>query len=90
MFRQLLAIIMRHGEHYKEIHIWGTQVVTRRISTKVKLFLCLVKQYGGVVLPLLTLVLDGDQWSASRPGRFFPRGDSPLYPLHRRLGWSQN
>jgi hypothetical protein len=37
----------------------------------------------------LTSVLDGGEWSASRPGRFTPRGKSPWYPLDRRLGGPQ-
>jgi hypothetical protein len=38
----------------------------------------------------LTSVLDGDEWSASLPGRFIPRVKSPLYPLDRRLGGPQS
>jgi hypothetical protein len=34
----------------------------------------------------LTSALLGGEWSTSRPGRFTPRGKSPLYPLDRRLG----
>jgi hypothetical protein len=33
----------------------------------------------------LTSALDGDEWSASRPGRTLPRGKDPRYPLYRRL-----
>jgi hypothetical protein len=33
----------------------------------------------------LTSVLYGDEWQASRPGRFTPQGKSPYYPLDRRL-----
>jgi hypothetical protein len=32
----------------------------------------------------LSSALDGDDWSASRPGRFTPQG-APVYPLVRRL-----
>jgi hypothetical protein len=35
--------------------------------------------------PLLTSALDGGVWSASRPGRFTPRGKNTRYPLDRRL-----
>jgi hypothetical protein len=27
---------------------------------------------GGVALPFLTSILDGGEWSASRPGRYIP------------------
>ena len=50
---------------------------------------CLVVRKGmGVVevwlYSFLTLTLDGEQWSASRPGRFFP-GNEKMYALNRRL-----
>lgn len=35
-----------------------------------------------------TLALDGNEWSASRAGRFIPRQE-PQYPLCRRLGQPQ-
>jgi hypothetical protein len=38
----------------------------------------------------LTSVLDGCEWSASRPGRFTHRKNSPWYPLDRRLGGPQS
>jgi hypothetical protein len=38
----------------------------------------------------LTLVLDGGKWSASRPGRSTSQGESPWYPLDRRLGGPQS
>jgi hypothetical protein len=38
----------------------------------------------------LTAALDGDEWSASRPGRALALGEDPLYPLDRRLGGSQS
>jgi hypothetical protein len=34
----------------------------------------------------LTSALDGDEWSASRPGSVLPPGKDPWYPLDRRLG----
>jgi hypothetical protein len=37
----------------------------------------------------LTSAVAGGEWSASRPGRFTPRGKSPQYPLDRRLGGPQ-
>jgi hypothetical protein len=52
-----------------------------------------MKAYWGVEVPLhafLTSVLDGGEWSASRPGCFTPQGKSPWYALDRRLGGSQN
>jgi len=52
---------------------------SRYVMVKVKLSLCLskhhaVKTYGGaeVLLPTLTSVLDGGEWSTSHPGRFTP------------------
>jgi hypothetical protein len=39
---------------------------------------------------LETSALVGDEWSASRPGRFVPRGKSLRYPLDKRLGGYQN
>jgi hypothetical protein len=38
----------------------------------------------------LTSVLDGGEWSASRPGRFTLREGAPGYPLDRRLGGPQS
>jgi hypothetical protein len=38
----------------------------------------------------LTLALDGDQMSASRPGRALPLGKDHQYPLDRRLGRPQS
>jgi hypothetical protein len=35
-------------------------------------------------------ILDGSEWSASRPGRFTPRRKSPWYPMDRRLGGLQS
>jgi hypothetical protein len=32
---------------------------------------------GGIAPPFLTLKLDGDEWSASRPGRFTPGERAP-------------
>jgi hypothetical protein len=37
-----------------------------------------------------TSVLDGGEWSASRPGRALPRRKDPRYPLYRRLGGPQS
>ena len=36
----------------------------------------------------MTAALEGDEWSAARPGRTLPRGKT-LYPLYRRLGGPQ-
>jgi hypothetical protein len=38
----------------------------------------------------LISALDGDEWSASRPGRPLPQGKNPRYPLDRRLGRRQS
>jgi hypothetical protein len=38
----------------------------------------------------LTSALDGGECSASRPGRLYPRGKRPWYPLDRRLGGPQS
>jgi hypothetical protein len=38
----------------------------------------------------LTSVLDGGEWSASRPGHTLAPGKGPLYPLYRRLGGPQS
>jgi hypothetical protein len=38
----------------------------------------------------LTSALDGEEWSASRTGRFTPRGKSPWYQLYMRLGEPQS
>jgi hypothetical protein len=51
-----------------------------------------MKAYGGVEVKIyifLTSALAGGKWSASRPGRFTPRGRKPGYPLDRRLGGPQ-
>jgi len=42
---------------------------------------------GGIAF--LTLALDGGEWSASRPG-ICSLGESPWYPLDRRLGEPQS
>jgi hypothetical protein len=34
----------------------------------------------------LTMALDAGQWSASRPGSFIPRGNSPWSPLEQEAG----
>jgi hypothetical protein len=52
-----------------------------------------MKAYGGVDVSIhifLTSALIGGEWLALRPGRFTPRGKSPQYPLHRRLGGQQS
>jgi hypothetical protein len=41
---------------------------------------------GGIAPLFLTSALDTGEWSASRPSHFTPRGNSPQYPLVRRLG----
>jgi hypothetical protein len=61
---------------------------------KVKLSLCFFKWTpcyegvlggGGIVSCILTLALDGGEWSASRPGRFTPRERAP--GIHWIGGW---
>jgi hypothetical protein len=42
------------------------------------------------MLPFLTAALAGGEWSASRPCRLTPGGNSPQYPLDRRLGGPQS
>jgi hypothetical protein len=52
-----------------------------------------MKAYGGVdayIHIFLTSALVGGEWSASRPGRFTPRGKSPRYPLDRKLDGPQS
>jgi hypothetical protein len=34
--------------------------------------------------------LVGDEWSASHPGRLYPRRKNPRYPLDRRLDGTQS
>jgi hypothetical protein len=68
--------------------------------SKLKLSLCLTNyaQFhewvweSGCIEPhnFLTSALVGGGWSASRLGRFTPGGESPQYPLNRRLGWPQS
>jgi hypothetical protein len=51
-----------------------------------------MKAYRGVdvyIHTFLTSVLDGGEWSASRPGRYTP-GESPGCPLDKRLGGPQS
>jgi hypothetical protein len=38
----------------------------------------------------LTSELDGGEWSALRPGRFYPYGNNHKYPLDSRLGGPQS
>jgi hypothetical protein len=40
---------------------------------------------GGITPPFLTSVLDGDEWSTSRPCRFIPRGRR--FGIHWIEGW---
>jgi hypothetical protein len=42
---------------------------------------------GGVTPPFLTSVLDGGEWSASRPGRFTSAERSPV-PNEQEAGWA--
>jgi hypothetical protein len=52
-----------------------------------------MKTYRGVDIQIhvfLTPALVRGELSASRPGRFTPRGKSPRYPLDRRLSGPQN
>jgi hypothetical protein len=49
-----------------------------------------MKAYGGVEVELhifLTSTLDGDEWSASRPGSFTP-GDAAPVPIVLEAGWA--
>jgi hypothetical protein len=51
-----------------------------------------IKAYKGIEAWLhsfLTSALDGDEWSASRSGRF-ALGKEPRYPFNRRLGGPQS
>jgi hypothetical protein len=38
----------------------------------------------------LALALDGNEWSALRPGRLNPRERAPQYPFDRRLSGPQS
>jgi hypothetical protein len=44
---------------------------------------------GSIAPPFMTSVLDGGEWSASRPSCFTPGKDTP-YPLDRKLGGPQS
>jgi hypothetical protein len=51
-----------------------------------------MKIYGGMKVQIyifLNSALVGSEWSASRPCRFIP-GESPRYPLDRRLSGPQS
>jgi hypothetical protein len=43
-------------------------------------------RWSEIIAPCIYNTAKGD----SRSGRFMPRKESPWYPLHRRLDWSQN
>jgi len=43
----------------------------------------------GILHAFLTSALHGDEWSASRPGRFTRTEKSPWYPSDRRMGGPQ-
>jgi len=68
------------------------------LKVKLKLFLCFnwaprhegEVGSGGIAPRILTSALDGGEWSASLPSRFYPQGKSPWYPLDRRLGGLQS
>jgi hypothetical protein len=52
-----------------------------------------MKTYGGVDIYIhvfLTSAVVGGEWSASRLGLFTAKGNSPRYPLYRRLGGPQS
>jgi hypothetical protein len=52
-----------------------------------------MKAYGRVDIQIhifLTSALAGGEWSATRPCRFIPRGDSSRYTMDRRLGGTQS
>jgi hypothetical protein len=60
--------------------------VLRKDKVKVKLNCHAMKAYGGGGIDS-TSVLDGEEWSASRPGRFISRERPPGgTPLDWRLG----
>jgi hypothetical protein len=44
---------------------------------------------GGIAPPMLTLILDGGEGSATLPGQFTSGGIHPRYPLDMRLGGPQ-
>lgn len=41
-----------------------------------------------IPLSLLTSVLEGGEWSASRPGRILPLEKEPLVPTVQEVGWT--
>jgi hypothetical protein len=50
-----------------------------------------MEAHGGeevYLLPFLTSVLDGGEWSASRPGRALPPGKEPPVPIGQEAGWA--
>jgi hypothetical protein len=88
----------KHCVHEEQCVIYrgATEVrlkLSLKVKVKVKLSLCLTKHHamktyrgsGGIAPYILDLVLDGGEWSASRPGRFTPRERSPS--THWIGGW---
>jgi hypothetical protein len=43
---------------------------------------------GGIASTHLASALDGDEWSASRPGRALPPGKGPPVPIVQEDGWA--
>jgi hypothetical protein len=71
----LLPLLLTPNDNYTYIH----HLIVKS--------LCLINQAkrhedawesGVIAPPFLTLALDRSEWSASRPGRFTPRGKSPV------------
>jgi hypothetical protein len=62
------------------------------LSSKHLKFVHAMKEYResrGIAPLILTLALEGGEWSASRPGRF-THATGAGYPLNRRLGGPQS
>jgi hypothetical protein len=68
---------------------WSVKVKIKSYLTKYHA----MKAYEGMEIELhafLTSALEGGEWSASRRGRFTPRGNTSRYPMDRRLGGPQS
>jgi hypothetical protein len=79
---------------------WMTcySIIYLPLHLKVNLSLCLINKAerhgdvwdsGGIAPPFLTSVLDGGEWSVSRPSRF-TLGEKASYSLEKMLGWPQS
>jgi hypothetical protein len=92
-----LSNLLYWTSHYSTLFIWDIDRIVRKsklnkVSTKLKLSHCTpwrrlgVRIYGSY--SFLTSVLDGGDWSESRPDRALASGKGPPVPIGQEAGWA--